>query len=546
MAGWSRLLMLCLLLMIGFRPASAQDAPTDTACPGAPAPRLVVDGSGRVLPGDANNVRDEPSRDATLLGAIPGGAEFSVLEGPLCVDGLNWWRVKSADLSGWTVEGSGTEYWIEPLSPAISVSEWSNPYRNPQVPVANRLTVGAVVRVQTMNGDPLPVYATLDDTTPAQSLAVNTLVTLAEEGENGWWRIESDGDSLGWVREAVPRTGTAAGMSPTLAPVCPYTENRVLFLSYDSALGSNLYTVGRDGTHLCNLSYGLQKDFELYDWSPDGEWVAYSAVVDGIGQCAYGCSGELYVESVDGSVLRRLTFGQNTGHVQWSPDGAWIAVEMDGTEPKTRDIRLIAPDGSAERTLITAQGGFGFMRWSPDGTRMAVIETQQASGDFSSFIRVIHVETGDSQIIHESDWRIESLSWSPDGAFIAAATYIETGRTVLQEINIETGESEVVVFGETRSAVYSPDGTQIAFWRADLGAPRWVEVLDRASGKVTRLATLLGVNDRGLSWVPEGDAVLVGASGVMRVATADGALRSLFVGAFGSNWYAPMVQPSTD
>ena len=332
-------------------------------------------------------------------------------------------------------------------------------------------------------------------------------------------------------------------MSPTLAPICPYTENRVLFLAYDKALGSNLYTVGRDGAHLCNLSYGLQKDFEVYDWSPDGQWIAYSAVVEGSAQCAYGCSGELYVEKVDGSELRRLTFGQNTGHVQWSPDGAWIAVQMDGTEPDTRDVRLIAPDGSAERTLITSSTGFAFMRWSADSQQLAVIENLHTSADFASAIRIIDLETGNSQVIHQSDWRIESLDWSPDSAFIAAATYIETGRIVLIEISIESGESEVIVSADTRSAAYSPDGTQLAFWRADLGAPRWVEVLDRATGEITRLATLLGVNGRGLSWVPEGDALLIGSSGVMRVNLADRALRSLFVGDFGSNWYPPLVQP---
>ena len=193
----SRSVLLCLALMMSFIPVAAQEESEASACVDAPAPRLIVGGFGRVLPGDANNERDRPARDAQLLGSIPGGTGFSVIEGPVCTDGLNWWYVKTDEITGWTVEGSDTEYWIEPLSPQASVSDWANPYRNPVVPIANRMVVGAVVRVQTMNGDPLPVYAALDDLTPTQSLAVNTLVTLAEEGQNGWWRIESDGDSLG-------------------------------------------------------------------------------------------------------------------------------------------------------------------------------------------------------------------------------------------------------------------------------------------------------------------------------------------------------------
>lgn len=543
MSRLSRLLLLCLLLIAAL-PAAAQDAPPDPACPGAPAPRLIVDGNGRVLPGDSNNVRDQPIKGGMLVGAIPGSGEFKVLEGPVCADGLNWWRVESGEIAGWTVEGSGADYWIEPLAPAVSVDiEWSNPFRSPKYPVANHMIVGAVARVQTMDGEPLPLYTALDESTPSNELPVNTLVTLQEEGAGGWWRVESEDGAAGWVREAIPQVGTMAGMRPTLAPVCPYSENRVLFLAFDSALGSNLYTVGRDATHLCNLSYGLQQDFEVYDWSPDGAWIAYSAVVEGSAQCAAGCSGELYVESVDGSVLRRLTFGQNVSHVQWSPDGAWIAAQIDGAEARTRDLRLFAPDGSAERTLLTTDTQFRLMRWSPDGKQLAVIEDRGTPVDFWQVIHVIDADTDDSHIAYEAEWRLESLSWSPDGAFLAAATSVDTGRKVLLEISVESGEHKVLVDAETRGAVYSMDGKQVAFWRTDLGAVRWVEVLDRSTGDITRLATLPGVHGRGISWTPEGDALLIGSSGVMRVNIPDGALRSLFVGSFGSNWYPPLVQP---
>jgi len=540
----SRIMLLCLVLMIGLMPVSAQD---DPACPGAPVPRLVVNERGRVLPGDSNNVRGQPTRGAELIGAIPGGAAFNVLEGPVCADGLNWWRVETDDITGWTVEGADGEYWIEPLTsveetPVESASEWVNPYRNPEHPVANRLTVGATARVQSATDESLPLYAAPEDTTSAQELPVSTLVTLVEEGVNGWWRVESEAGS-GWVREASLLPRSTYKLTPTLVPICPYTEDRVLFLTYDSALGSNLYTVGRDGTHLCNLSYGLQKDFEVYDWSPDGKWIAYSAVIEAGSQCAYGCDGELYVESVDGSVLRRLTFGQHAGHVKWSPDGEWLAVQVDGDEPNTRAIYLIRPDGSDERTLVTNKDGFALMDWSPDGKQLAVVENANLNADFYQFIRLIDVETGEAQIFYESRWRIESIDWSPDGGFIVVATYDPTARQLLLEIEVDTGESRELVDVETRGGVYSPDGSRVAFWRTDLGAPRWLEVVDRTTGEITRLVGLPGVNGRGISWTPEGDAVLVGSSGVMRVAAADGALRSLFVGSFGSNWYPPLAQP---
>lgn len=83
-------------------------------CPGVPVPRLVIGEQGAVTPGQANNVRATPAKKGTLVGKLPSGTAFDVLAGPTCADGFNWWQVKSADLSGWTPEGQGVDYWLRP------------------------------------------------------------------------------------------------------------------------------------------------------------------------------------------------------------------------------------------------------------------------------------------------------------------------------------------------------------------------------------------------------------------------------------------------
>ncbi|MBC8097949.1 MAG: SH3 domain-containing protein, partial [Armatimonadetes bacterium] len=136
----------------------AQDA---ASCPEVPAPRLVVGQQGRVVPGDANNVRDLPSRDGAKIGEIPGEASFTVLEGPVCADGFNWWRVNYDGLDGWTVEGQGTDYWVEPYDPNLptntpppptplpSPTPTLAPARvfEPPSPVVNILEAGVQARV---------------------------------------------------------------------------------------------------------------------------------------------------------------------------------------------------------------------------------------------------------------------------------------------------------------------------------------------------------------------------------------------------------------
>jgi WD40 repeat protein len=87
------------------------------------APQLVIGEMAQVSEGQSNNVRENPSRDATRLGVIPSGGILEVLEGPTCADGLRWWRVHYENLIGWTVEGSDGEYWLLPMTEQIQASE---------------------------------------------------------------------------------------------------------------------------------------------------------------------------------------------------------------------------------------------------------------------------------------------------------------------------------------------------------------------------------------------------------------------------------------
>lgn len=88
------------------------------ACPPALPSRLTIGGRARVTPGTANALRSAPSRNnaiSAVIGSIPGRGVFSVLNGPVCADGYAWWQVNYQGMTGWTAEGEGVTYWIEPL-----------------------------------------------------------------------------------------------------------------------------------------------------------------------------------------------------------------------------------------------------------------------------------------------------------------------------------------------------------------------------------------------------------------------------------------------
>lgn len=73
-----------------------------------------------MLPGDANTLRREPSTSAERLDSIPGSATFLVVEGPVCAEGYVWWRVEYGPWVGWTADGAGGEFWLEPVQQQAS------------------------------------------------------------------------------------------------------------------------------------------------------------------------------------------------------------------------------------------------------------------------------------------------------------------------------------------------------------------------------------------------------------------------------------------
>jgi serine/threonine protein kinase len=97
---------------------------TPITCPGFLPSRLVIGEYGRITPGDPNRLRETPN--GRILVQIYAGETFRVLDGPICDtardgSGLAWWKVEyisprdGRTYIGWTAEGSGGTYWIDPI-----------------------------------------------------------------------------------------------------------------------------------------------------------------------------------------------------------------------------------------------------------------------------------------------------------------------------------------------------------------------------------------------------------------------------------------------
>lgn len=85
-------------------------------CPNALPSRLIAGSYGRVMPYPElpNRIRSAPNYGGAVLGHIPAGATFYIISGPNCADNTAWWQVSYNGITGWTAEGSGPVYWLEP------------------------------------------------------------------------------------------------------------------------------------------------------------------------------------------------------------------------------------------------------------------------------------------------------------------------------------------------------------------------------------------------------------------------------------------------
>ncbi len=104
-------LILPLLILLPFVSAAGLRAQGGGLCPpdyqGYLPPRLALGDAGAIrADGVPNRVRETPALDGHYLFDIQPGSRFTLIAGPVCADGVVWWRVDSDGRVGWTAESN--------------------------------------------------------------------------------------------------------------------------------------------------------------------------------------------------------------------------------------------------------------------------------------------------------------------------------------------------------------------------------------------------------------------------------------------------------
>ncbi len=243
-------------------------------------------------------------------------------------------------------------------------------------------------------------------------------------------------------------------------------------------------------------------------FSPDGNWIlAGSTRVLGT---------RIWEASTSVPILFGHTFGQEWGG--WSPDGTLIA-----TSGSDGDARLW--DAATGQQVGEFDQGSWWSDWSPDGSRLAF-----ADGVGALTITVWDVATGEmlSRLSAPDDeygsHQFLTLSWSPDGAFVAGADFRPSTPQAVYVWDVAT--TEIVTTFQTDDTCHlgwpewSPDGSRIAvgciFVDAGINTP--ARIWDVASRQeIMRLESEYGWTYRAM-WSPDGTRLLVAyENGVIQI-----------------------------
>jgi dipeptidyl aminopeptidase/acylaminoacyl peptidase len=193
-------------------------------------------------------------------------------------------------------------------------------------------------------------------------------------------------------------------------------------------------------------------------WSPDGRRVTFDATVGG--------NTDIYIVSVDGGPLTRLTDGKATEiDPEWSRDGRWIYYASN--ESGRSEIWKMSSSGG-QRVRLTSEGGIE-PRESPDGQTVYFLAAERGSAVGPNSLRKVSTQGGPTSLVlagvHAGAWGVTDAgivflttpSGVPDasGGPDALALYDFAQRRVrrLGELAFRIGPTSA-----DRFLVLSPDG----------------------------------------------------------------------------------------
>ena len=284
-------------------------------------------------------------------------------------------------------------------------------------------------------------------------------------GQYQIWVMNADGSNKIQVTH-----GSAVHGWPRWSP----DGTRLVYWGFDPTAGTHSITTCLADGSAKRVVVASQEYLDRPDWHPNGRDLAYGAVTNG--------NWDVWLADVESNQvhLHRLTQGpEMESNPLWHPEGSAIAYKVAPTGEYNLTVQYIMTfeDGYASPTVHKWKSAQAIQMydWSPDGSKIsytAEILTNASGEDRVSYAAVV-----------------EDVAYQ-DGQITPGTPIILAGRSTLGD----------------RGPVFSPDGTQAAFWAWDKSyhATLWVANVD---GTTLRPVAIQGF-DMYPRWKPDGQALL--------------------------------------
>lgn len=276
------------------------------------------------------------------------------------------------------------------------------------------------------------------------------------------------------------------------APPC---DQRVAYAVGSTGMREVLSTK-LDGTGLLNLSSSAGNDSRP-SWSSAGDLIVFDSDRAG--------NNDIFVVAATGSAPRNLTQTPGSDEAPvFSPDGTKIAYARQAPGAPSPTLWLMNADGTGQRELSTAPiWDLDALRWSPDGTRIAVYSARD----------VLTIPVAGGSAVNVCMWTTNVCArpaWAPDGSKLA----VEVSVNAVSEIYVVDADGsnpKNITSSPANDGApqWSPDGTSIAFatdrsgqleiWRTDPTVVGAVQVTAHSPGAM--------VSDFAPTWSPRGDRI---------------------------------------
>ena len=251
---------------------------------------------------------------------------------------------------------------------------------------------------------------------------------------------------------AMALLGLALGVPGFGRAALPGANGLIAFNWIDTG-NYDVYVIDPGGGDPTNLTSHPAEDVNPA-WSPDGETLAFVSNRSG----PYA----VHTMNADGSGVAQISFpATGDGWPTWSPAGDRIAF-VRSTSSDGTGIFIMNADGSG---VVQVTSGFTDLTpaWSPDGMEIAFSRFLPSGG---AAIFAVHPDgTGLRQITTPAGATDQGPNWFPDGTrllfsrFAASSAFLG----IYEVLRDGSGETQLVDGEASEMAVYSPDGTRLAF-----------------------------------------------------------------------------------